>query len=376
MAQAAAFLDVVEKIYASALDDRMWASALDGMADLLDAVGVSFEIIDKKSGRPVMIELGRRLEMVNSAEYLNYYGEISPRVIRLGQMPAGRVSYDHLIIDDDEIDGDEFYNDCLAPQGLRYFVAGHVLNTSGHAGVIAAQRSPAQGHVGKAEVETVRRLLPHVRQALDLKFRLHDAGLQTDSLLGGLEGLGEAAVIIDRSGAVLCANSAAAEVFSGGDGITVVDRRICFSDKHAATRLEAALSSLPTVAGEADDIGGRNFAVHRPSGRRPYLVAVRPLPTPSATVLTTPGAAIVFIRDPSTFVRLDADLLRESYDLTAAEVDIACAIDIGLSVSELAEQRGVAVSTVRTQLYALMAKLDVRRQTDLIRLLQQYRRPF
>lgn len=376
MAQAAAFLDVVEKIYASALDDRMWASALDGMADLLDAVGVSFEIIDKKSGRPMMIELGKRLEMVNSAEYLNYYGEISPRVIRLGQMPAGRVSYDHLIISDDEIDRDEFYNDCLAPQGLRYFVAGHVLNTSGYAGVIAAQRSPAQDHVGKAEVEIVRRLLPHVSQALDMKFRLHDADLQNDSLLGGLEGLGEAAVVIDRTGAVLRVNSAAAEVFSVGDGVTVVDRRICFSDRHAAARFEAALAGLSTGMGEADDIGRRNFAAHRPSKRRPYLVALRPLPAPSATVLTTQAAAIVFIRDPSTFVRLDADLLRESYDLTAAEMDIACAIDIGLSVSELAKQRGVAVSTVRTQLYALMAKLDVNRQTDLIRLLQQYRRPF
>ncbi len=376
MAQAAAFLDVVERIYASALDDRMWAPALDGMAELLGAVGVSFEIIDKKSGRPVMIELGQRLETVDSAEYLDYYGGISPRVHRLGRMPAGRVSYDHLIISDDEIDRDEFYNDCLAPQGLRYFVAGHVLNTSGHAGVIAAQRSPAQGHAGPADIETVDRLLPHVRQALDLKFRLHDAGVQTDSLLGGLESLGEAAVVIDRSGLVLRANSAAAEVFSNGDGVTVAERRLCFSDRKAIAGFEAALASLSAAMGEADDIGRRNFAARRPSGRRPYLVAVRPLPVPSATVLAMPAAAIVFIRDPSAFVHLDAGLLRESYDLTAAELDIARAIDIGLSVAELAEQRGVAVSTVRTQLYALMAKLDVNRQTDLIRLLQQYRRPF
>ena len=83
--------------------------------------------------------------------------------------------------------------------------------------------------------------------------------------------------------------------------------------------------------------------------------------------------AIVFIRDPSRFVQLDTSLLKQSYDLTAAELDLAVAIDLGHGLRTIAEQRGVAITTVRSQLYALMEKLNVNRQTDLMRLLRQYR---
>lgn len=377
MAVEADLLDVVDKIYAASLDEGGWAPALDAMADLLGAVGVTFEIIDKKIGRPIMIELGDRLDRVDSEEYLNYYGAISPRVVRADDLSARGVSYDHLILTESQMDTDEFYSDCLAPQGLRYFVAGHVLNSQSHAGVFAAQRSFTQGHVGETEIALVRRLLPHMQQALDLKFRLHEARLQSESLLGALEGLGEAAIIVDRCGVVLYANKGAAEIFSMADGVAVAHGKLCVSNGNGTGRLDSALGSLTMTDGDAVDLNARNFAAHRPSGKRPYLVAVRPLPAQAAAAAQVlQPAAIVFIRDPDSFVRLDAELVRQSYHLTAAETEIACALDNGLSLREVADQRGVAISTVRGQVYGLMSKLSVNRQTDLIRLLRHYRRPF
>ncbi len=377
MAVEADLLDVVDKIYAASLDEGGWAPALDAMADLLGAVGVSFEIIDKKIGRPIMIELGDRLEQVDSAEYLDYYGAISPRVIRADDLSARGVSYDHLILTESQMDADEFYRDCLAPQGLRYFVAGHVLSNQNHAGVFAAQRSFTQGHVGEIEISLVRRLLPHMRQALDLKFRLQEARLQNESLLDTLEGLGEAAIIVDRAGVVLHANRAAAEIFSMADGVTVAHGRLYIPNGNGGGRLDSALNNLTMAEGDAVDLDARNFAAHRPSGKRPYLVAVRPLPARAAAAAQMlQPAAIIFIRDPDSFVRLDADLVRQSYHLTVAETEIACALDNGLSLREVADQRGVAISTVRGQVYGLMAKLSVNRQTDLIRLLRHYRRSF
>jgi len=84
----------------------------------------------------------------------------------------------------------------------------------------------------------------------------------------------------------------------------------------------------------------------------------------------------VGIRDPEIFGGIDPALLAESYELSPAEIDLAVAMHGGATVREIAARRGVAITTVRTQLYALMGKMYVNRQIDLIRLLQQYRSPF
>ena len=87
-------------------------------------------------------------------------------------------------------------------------------------------------------------------------------------------------------------------------------------------------------------------------------------------------SAIVLIRDSEVYVRLDTDLLMRSYPLSAAEIEIAQAFDSGLPLHDIAQWRGVVISTVRGQMYSLMAKLSVNSQAELARLLRQYGRAF
>lgn len=185
-------------------------------------------------------------------------------------------------------------------------------------------------------------------------------------------------VLTDLSGNVLHRNSAASQLFEADDGISLGENRLRFGNSSAEQFHLPAFQ----VSGNGDpDAEGHSFIVPRPSGKRPYLVAVRPLPV-SDSVLgnSLPGdriaAAIVVIRDPEAFSGVDPDLLRQSYDLSPAEIDLAVALDGGATIRDVAGRRGVAITTVRTQLYALMGKMYVNRQIDLIRLLQQYRSPF
>jgi DNA-binding CsgD family transcriptional regulator len=54
--------------------------------------------------------------------------------------------------------------------------------------------------------------------------------------------------------------------------------------------------------------------------------------------------------------------------LSKAEADLVKAIANGHSLSELAEARGVAVSTIRQRMKSVLAKTGCRRQTELVRL--------
>jgi DNA-binding CsgD family transcriptional regulator len=369
------FLNAVEKVYETALYDDRWSSSLDAIANIFGAVGVSFEIFESATNQPIAIELGSELCVPAAQVYMDYYGRISPRVKYNNGKPSGFVSYDHMILTESEMDRDEYYADCMAPAGLRYFLAVQVFCSASHQAVFAAQRSPSQGHVGDAEIATLKRLLPHLQQATDLRFRLTAAQIVGGQDLEGLEHLNEACLTIDKTGKALHVNSAAAEIFSRNDGVALQNSRLNFGDKLAAHWFGNALARLDSVDGE--DLTERDFSVRRSSGKRPYLIAIRALPRLNEfTPYAEPAAAMVFLRDPEYYTRINSDLLKRSYGLSAAETELAAALDRGLTLHDVANERGVSITTVRTQLYALMAKLNVNRQTDLARLLTRYRQLF
>lgn len=368
---------LIAQTYVAALDGDQWLPLLDFTTEVFGGVGTSFEIFDKTSGLPVLMELGSGLKHVCAPDYIEHYAKTSPRVRYAETVASGDVTYDYAILTEEEIEADEFYNECMARFGLRYFVAGHILDGNGHMGALAVQFARNQGHVDAPGIALMGKLLPHIQQAVDLKYRLADTPLARRGLRECLEQIDEAALLVGSDGKVLHANGAAEAIFAAHDGVVLKGGSLNFHASGCNDTLDRAMKGL-TDDLTSDIASGTSFIAPRSSGARPYLVSVRRLPNRHERfdVAQLGVAAIVFIRDPETFNRLDTDLLRESYHLTAAEVQVAVSLDQGHSLKEIARQRGVAPTTVKTQLYALMAKLSVKRQVDLVRLLERYRRPF
>ncbi|HVB84289.1 MAG TPA: LuxR C-terminal-related transcriptional regulator, partial [Rhodanobacteraceae bacterium] len=65
--------------------------------------------------------------------------------------------------------------------------------------------------------------------------------------------------------------------------------------------------------------------------------------------------------------RKDGAFLRAQYGLTPAEADVAVAFIAGATLERLAQSRKTALSTVRTQIRAITAKLGASNLQDLIR---------
>jgi len=370
--------ELIRKLYAAALDHEDWEPVLDCAAEAFGAVGTSFEIFDKNNGNPLFLELSSELRHVSATEYIDYYSRISPRVRHAEYVRSGDVSYDYAILTESEMDADEFYNDCMTPVGLRYFVAGHIRDANGHMGAFAVQRSARQGHVDSGEIDLMRLVLPHIQQAVDLKYRFADVRLRSAGVLESVEQLGEAVILVSAKGDVLHANGAAEDMFAANDGIELTNGRISFVHRPATRQLERALGKATDGAGRPSVSGRASFIAHRSGGERPYLVTVRPLPLDRERSMFADfyPAAVVFIRDPGVFNHLDNDLLRDSYGMSPAELETAVALDQGYTIKEIARRRGVAPTTVRSQVYSLMAKVSVSRQVDLVRILGNYRRPF
>ena len=80
-------------------------------------------------------------------------------------------------------------------------------------------------------------------------------------------------------------------------------------------------------------------------------------------------AAVLFVSDPDQNVELPVDLLRRCYRLTPAEARLAVALLEGHSLKEAADSGRVTHNTAKSQLKSIFLKTDVKRQSELIRLL-------
>ncbi len=187
----------------------------------------------------------------------------------------------------------------------------------------------------------------------------------------------QASLVIDGMGSRLHIDPMTSEILAQRDGIGLVNDRLSFSDDVAAHRYGKALRRIEASRGNGSDAAARKFSARRPSGKRPYLVRIGALSGGEWNFNAEAiSEAVIVIRDPSLFVQLDTDLLRQSYGLSIAETELASALDRSLTLRAVATERNVSITTIRSQLYTLMAKLAVNRQSDLIRLLANYRQPF
>jgi DNA-binding CsgD family transcriptional regulator len=124
-----------------------------------------------------------------------------------------------------------------------------------------------------------------------------------------------------------------------------------------------ALATTPPLAPAPPT--SSTVVLHGDSLAPPVVLDVFPLPAGAHQRSLEPYALVVARGLHASTVRRAA-LLRTLYALTAAEIEIAEALAGGQSLTEIAAARAVSIGTVRGQLKAIMAKLGVRRQVEVI----------
>ena len=281
---------------------------------------------------------------------------------RIGE---GAICYDDMVLEKRAIERDPFYMEFLAQYGFRYFISVNVAHTPTDSAPFAIQRTAKQGHIGRREIDLMRALTPHLQQAYDVARRLKNAQSGTQALERAFDWLADGAMLVGSDGAVTYANIAMQEILRRNDGISLVKRRLEFSDNAAKTRYGAALAAVARRDGAADSAGG-DIAVMRAGSAPPYLISVRPL-AQSPTNADASRIAIVFVHDTLRRGGAGTRALREMLGLTEAEAALAHALQGGATLADYALSKRLSLNTVYTHLRRIKDKTGCTRLPDLIR---------
>jgi DNA-binding CsgD family transcriptional regulator len=368
-------LDLAGVIHLAAADPdpTAWPGALERLSDVLQRAGVL--VVDHEQPETVHELIHVRLPPETPGYILGRarHGEVNPLVRALPFLPVGT-----LLTPDQSMGGTGFAqtapdHEYMQPADFVPLGAA-VLDRDGPCTIsMAIARDTASPRLLSREAKLLERLLPHLAGAALVRRRLAVA-LAASEAPRALVGLLDRGVfLLDAAARLGWANPTAQHFLSRRDGLAVDRAGMVVAAKPGETSALRRLVATAAAAGAGVGLeAGGALSLSRPSGGRPWVVRVVPL-APEIGLAGMPRQlprrpeAALLVGDPDEIRAPSGELLVQAYGLSRAEAALAARLVEGASLREAANALAISENTAKTQLKAVFAKLDVDRQTALVR---------
>ncbi|PSO12941.1 MULTISPECIES: helix-turn-helix transcriptional regulator [unclassified Sphingobium] len=212
--------------------------------------------------------------------------------------------------------------------------------------------------------ELIRTLVPHFAIALRTLTRLEERRIALIANRRVIERLDIGILTLGGDGRVLGFGPQAQRIIASIAGIDIHHGKLRLTDRVSGRALEMAIQRCIAYP----QAPPRAFALSQDPPSELLVV-----PAPSFRVYTAVAPAVILYihraaDHPTSIAALPARL-RELFDLTPLESEIAALLAQGQSVRAVAERLGITQNTTRGYLKSLFAKTGVHRQAELVRLI-------
>ena len=235
---------------------------------------------------------------------------------------------------------------------------------------IGLHRSFSAEPFSDTDIAKLRLLYPHFKRAIRIHREFHRLRTRQQTLHSALSRFMLGLIILEPDGTVTYRNPVADALLARHNGLALTGAGIkaYYADEDA--RLAGLIAEQAKAAPK--DITTRNTAIglHHPDRDNALTVMLATLnedQTPNGEPIN--GTVALYISDPDSPLNIPAETLRSLYEMTPSESSVAIALANGLSPSQIADNNGTSVDTVRSQLKAIYSKMGVNKQQDVIRTL-------
>jgi len=359
-------------LYETVLQPQAIPDVLRRLNEAVDSDGLHLIGMDEASGE-LLISLVTN-PMLGAAEgaYLAHYARIDPRRTLASSKITGACHACHEFFTDRFVAKNEFYQDFLIPHGARYIIGGNIFRDGTRNVNLAFNHLIGRPRFSQAKHDLIAGYMFHLSRWMKQVVMADGLRLALSSGHDSLQSLDEGFLVLDPRRKIVFAN-AQAKLFLGrqlrrdSDGLAGYDigmdlvavlkrvqrtrliEHVAFkraSDK-GATEFQATF--LPVSRGNHEGHGA-------PESMKGFIGA---LPAHQSNVSGTDEYehpdVIVFIRKMASMVD-HADQLRVRFGLTPAEARLAESIGSGVTLMAYAAQRSISITTVRSQVRALLEK--------------------
>ncbi len=364
---------VIDRIYAAALDASVWPEVTESLHASYDCRAVGLYAADMGSGRVSILGM-RGIDPGQIRSYVDHHLLDNPWTEIPALQRAGVIRTDRSLDEHHNRPGyyraTPLFNEWMKPQDFIYTL-GTNLCAEGDALIKFFMYRPERaGAFSGGDIAEFSRLSGHLSSALAVARRLDLKDIQLEGAMHLVDGLQLGVIFLDGRGRLSHANRYARQLMEQGAGLVVKDGAVCAVRAVDSRRLAGIVATaLEVYHGTAVDVPGM-IDVARPEGRRPLRVIALPLPRRAEGPWFACRLAVALIvSDPEAAPAVPCEWLRQRYGLTSREALLAQSLGQGTTLREAAERNGVTYETARWHLKNIFQKTGTVRQSELIRLL-------
>ncbi|MNQ36230.1 Bacterial regulatory protein, luxR family [compost metagenome] len=367
--------ELIGLVYEGLNEARPWAALAERLRQVLGAINVTVTLLhaeDRPSDIQVMsVEEGDDTDWL-LAERLYRERFTHIELVDPKSLPPGEV----IVFGPEDVEDEcaahmAFLNlasclrTCFAePGGMRCWID-----------VIRGHSDPERPFAA-SDREMIGALLPHLTRALGLYARLKRQEAEKSIYEGCLDHLVLGCLLLDGDAQLLCVNQAARAIIDKHRGIELNHGRVLLQERAAQQALEKAIANA--LAARAQEGGHYRGELVRLQARDGVLLGM--LATPAPLIAYYQGrhvpSVIIYLSELTESLAMQqvsggsaAELIAQLLDLTRQEARLAALLACGQTISEAAGQMGIAVTAARNYSKNIYAKLGIKGQNDLVRIL-------
>lgn len=357
---------LIGMIYGSFLDPVERPHAIGEIAKAFDAASCQLHIRDTTPTQSVTIIGATQNCLDLMPAYAEYYHDQDEWSLRGLRLPDRAVIGPDLISEEELIKG-EFYNDLLRKAEVHHLVGATFSVDQTSQGCIGIHRAPGAREFDAGDRSLMNLLLPHLGQALRLMRLLEN---QERERLLGFDALAALSVGVFVVGADcrLRQHNASAERLLQAGMFRLDHGRLALCDSRLDTRLWASVRAA-VLAASGRSLSAGDTIVLTTSSYEKVPLMVTPVPARALGSDPLEPLVAIFVGEPGRVPAPLPELIRMIFGLTPAEARLAAALLNGCSLSEYADEAGLSIHTVRSQVKSIFEKSHCRGQSDFVRVL-------
>ncbi|MBS0507975.1 MAG: helix-turn-helix transcriptional regulator [Proteobacteria bacterium] len=356
------FSQILDKLYDAALNPEGWEACLEAMRNELQGNFVSLivrTVTAEDTGLIVSVSEGRRALELNTPNL-----SVSP----FTGMQPDRLVTNGDVIADGEWRASAYYRDWCAPHDVYHVMAADIGTRAGEVYGFRVTRSESAPPFSGADKELGRRLIPHIKRALNLHQSIHQDRKVLSLYSRAMAQLLVGVVVLDKDCNVIECNPAAKSILDMQDGLRVAGNQLEATYANDNRKLQRMVKDALSHNQGPKMALTEALSISRPSGQLAWGVVVQSISPDQWTEGKQRPAVAVFVRDSEGKTQPPVKLAQQLFQLTPAETMLAIQLANGMSLEEAAEALNIRRNTARAHLRSIFSKTGVRRQMELVRI--------
>ena len=368
---AASLLNI---IYDATIDETRWQDVVDALS--ADVPGTASSICNRimePETEEIVLQSGLNPHHIDT--YLAYYKKLNPVLKILENQKANSLEDEDILYRMSEIAHTEYYNGFLKPQNFKTGI--HVKLNCGPKNVIWFSKLIKGDEDSKLTAQSllqVQTYLPHISRAIEISRHISNSRINILNLEDTIDKMSVSAFVIDSSQSVFYANLSAQRLLATSSTMKInKSNHIEVSHPPSDERLRSAIGFALSHSHSPAPI-----KIQRSDNTRPLIAIVLRYHHDSewqskfSKLFSDRTESIcLFIFDPATHMAPLNGVIAAAFNLTPAQTKLTRALAQGYQLQDYADFAGISRNTARNHLAAIMEKMGITRQSELISIISQ-----